>query len=120
MKTPPIVGKNPFPNRFPKQQKASVINRPAAPSSKVALKLDFVDSAFFTPLINSPFPVSLGFLLPIPFKIAPANIAIMFAIVNIAIADEYHIFGSFPVTCPQIWLIGIAPAPFPPPIIGSA
>ena len=70
-------------------------------------------------MISSPFPVRFCLTSPNFLRRAPDKIAIILAILNIDIAKANHSDAGLPVFDDQISDIGIAPAPVPPPIIGS-
>ena len=67
-----------------------------------------------------PLPVSDGYFCPIRSRKAADTTAARFPRDITANAGAYHDSGALPVISPHILLMGMHPAPFPPPIMGRA
>ena len=74
----------------------------------------------FFPFIITPFPVKLGYFFPRRSSKAAETTENIFPIDITANAGAYQESAEFPVISSHILLMGIQPAPFPPPMIGRA
>ena len=102
-------------NKTPVKINAAVVS---VSSGFTSTSLSLIAS-FELSIINSPFPVRLGLASPNFLSKAPHNIAKTLAILKIEIAKANHSDAGLPVFEAHISDIGTAPAPVPPPIIGS-
>ena len=102
-------------NKTPVKINAAVVS---VSSGLTSTSLSFTAS-FELSIRSLPLPVKLDFTSPSFLSKAPHIIANTFAILNIDIAKPNHSDAGLPVWEAHICDIGTAPAPVPPPIIGS-